>query len=291
VPMDRIVRRGLPIATLVAVAVGVFEVGRGTSLEGLAGVLRSTNVLGLVIWAVPILVIGFALRAGRFRAAIGTTPVPFLQAVSSMLLSQAANNVLPLRAGELVKTRDFAAAGHPTSRVLAAQGAEKLIEAATLVLICAPAMGWALRGRTRILAAPTAVLVALFVPLLVWTARRFRMRPCELAGIFMWSLAADVFEIALVVVTLRSLGLASGLGISLTVLGTVNLAIAVPSAPAHLGAFEAGAALGLVALGFTHDAAFAFALVYRLVQWVPVTLGGAVVLGWRWTRRRSADLR
>ena len=61
----------------------------------------------------------------------------------------------------------------------------------------------------------------------------------------------------------------------------MNLSIALPSGPSHLGAFEAGAALGLVAMGVSHDLALAFALLYRVVQWVPVMLAGAVVWAWR----------
>jgi uncharacterized membrane protein YbhN (UPF0104 family) len=217
---------------------------------------------------------------------IGKTPVSFPKAVSSMLLTQAANNVLPLRVGELVKTRDFVAAGHGPARVLAAQGAEKLVEATTLILICAPAVAAHLHYRTRALAL-ASIVVALLLPLLVWTARRLKMRPSELGSAFAWALAAEVFEIALVIVTLRSLGLSAGLGTSLSVLGAVNLAIVLPSAPGNLGAFEAGAALGLVALGVTHDAALAFALLYRAVQWVPVTIGGAIVWALRVMRRST----
>ena len=51
----------------------------------------------------------------------------------------------------------------------------------------------------------------------------------------------------------------------------MNLAIAIPSTPGHLGALEAGASLGLIAVGVDRESALAFALVYRVVQWVPVS--------------------
>jgi hypothetical protein len=211
----------------------------------------------------------------------------FARTVGSMILVQAGNNVLPLRAGELVKTRDFIAAGHPAPRVLGAQGAEKLIEATMLVTLCAPALAVALgrRGHVLVLA---AVVAFVFVPLLVWAARRLRMRPAQIGTAFAWALVADVLEIGLVAVTLRSVGLRGGLGESLTVLGSVNLAIALPSVPGHLGAFEAGAALGLLALGVNHDTALAFAILYRVVQWVPVNISGAIVWGWRMARTNAA---
>jgi uncharacterized membrane protein YbhN (UPF0104 family) len=281
--MDRLGRVALRLAMLVAVAGGLFVAGQRVSFGELARVLRSTNVVLLVASALPILGVGFALRAGRFRAVIGKTPLSFPRTISSMLLTQAANNILPLRVGELVKTRDFVAAGHAPGRVIAAQGAEKLVEATTLVLTCTPAIAIHLGYRTRVLAV-TSIAVALFLPLLAWIARRLRIQPSELGAAFVWSLAVDVFEIALVTVTLRSLGLAAGLGTSLTILGAVNLAIALPSTPGNAGAFEAGAALGLVALGVTHDAALAFALLYRAIQWVPVTTAGAIVWAYRLAR-------
>jgi uncharacterized protein (TIRG00374 family) len=92
-------------------------------------------------------------------------------------------------------------------------------------------------------------------------------------------------EIALIAVCLGGLGLPAGLLPSVMVYAGVNLAIAVPSTPGNVGVFEAGAALPLIALGVEHDAAVAFALLYRAVQWLPVTLAGGLV----WARRMVAS--
>ncbi|MCL2448403.1 MAG: flippase-like domain-containing protein, partial [Polyangiaceae bacterium] len=108
-------------------------------------------------------------------------------------------------------------------------------------------------------------------------ARRGGLRPVGIGRAMAWSLAADAVEVGLVAVTLDALGMATTLGVSLAVLGAVNLAIVLPSAPGHAGAIEAGAALALVALGASHERAVAFALLYRIVQWVPVTAGGGIV--------------
>jgi uncharacterized membrane protein YbhN (UPF0104 family) len=275
-------RWALRVAALVAVAIGLVVAVRGVSVEQLGRVLRSADLPMLGASALVLLAIGFSLRAARFRAVLGETPVPFHGIVGTMLLCHAANNVLPLRAGELVRTREFVAAGHPIGRVVAAQGAEKLIEATTFVLLCAPVVA-SIFGQGRPSLAIASVIVV-GVPLLVWIARRVRMRPADLARAFGWALVADAFEIVLVSVTLHSLGLAAGLRPSITVLGAVNLAILLPSTPASLGAFEAGAALALVAMGVAHDEAVAFALLYRVVQWVPVTLAGGAVWAWRMVR-------
>jgi uncharacterized membrane protein YbhN (UPF0104 family) len=276
----------LRVVTLAAAVVGLYFAGRGVSLDRVAAVLRTTRVVPFVASALVIQAFGFVIRAARFRAVIGETPLSFAKTVATMLLSQAGNNILPLRAGELVKTHDFVAAGHPAARVLATQGAEKLVEASMLVTICAPAFAIRLGGRARLFLL-AGVVTLVFLPLLVWVARRLRMRPVQIAKAFAWSLAADVFEVALVSVTLRNVGLSGGLVDSLAVLGAVNLAIALPSVPGHVGAFEAGAALGVLMLGASHDTALAFALLYRAVQWVPVTIGGGIVWGWRAARGRA----
>jgi uncharacterized membrane protein YbhN (UPF0104 family) len=277
----------LRVATLAAAVAGLYVAGRGVSVDRVAAVLRSTHAAPFVASALIIQTFGFVIRAARFRAVIGATPLSFAKTVATMLLSQAGNNVLPLRAGELVKTHDFVAAGHPAARVLGTQGAEKLVEASMLVTVCAPAFAIRLGGRARLFLL-AAVVTLVFLPLLVWVARRLRMQPVQIAKAFAWSLVADVFEVALVSVTLRNVGLSGGLVDSLTVLGAVNLAIALPSVPGHVGAFEAGAALGVLMLGASHDAALAFALLYRAVQWVPVTIGGGIVWAWRVARGRAA---
>jgi uncharacterized membrane protein YbhN (UPF0104 family) len=278
--MDRVIRWSLRLVTIAALAVGLWVACRGVRLAEVGDVLRSASIAVLATRALPLLVVTFFLRAGRFQAVLGETRTPFRGIVASVLLAQAANDVLPLRAGELVKTRDFVAAGHPLKQVLVAQGLEKLYEAGTLAVLCAPtaAIEYGLRPHLVVLAALCGGAAILLV---VAASRRCRMPPSQIARALAWSFAADSVEVALVLVTLEALGLPSGIGVALAVLGAVNLAIALPSGPAHAGAIEAGAALALVALGVDHRNAVAFAILYRVVQWVPVTLAGGVVWAWR----------
>jgi glycosyltransferase 2 family protein len=281
--MGRPLRWAVRVATWIAVALGLFVAARGVSPRMLSRVLRATDV-GFVAAAVAVLTCaGFAVRAWRFRSVLGRTRVSFPGTVATVLLSQAANNLLPVRAGELIKTRDFVAAGQPLGRVVAAQCAEKLVEATTLLMIFAPALvGFGYGRGLPVLAAPFVGAVAL----LVWISRRFGIGPAQLGRAFAWSMAADAVEIALVAVTLRGLGLGAGLRTSVIVVGVVNLAIALPSMPGSIGALEASAALALVSMGVAREAALAFAILYRLVQWIPVTAAGAVVWAWRRLARR-----
>jgi uncharacterized membrane protein YbhN (UPF0104 family) len=278
--MDRLIRWSLRLATVAALGLGLWIAFRGVTVGDVAAVLRSVSVGALAARVLPLVAVGFLLRAGRFQVLLGEPYGRFRDVVATVLLSQAANNVLPLHAGEFVKTRDFAVAGHPLRRVIVAQAVEKLVEAGSLAIVCAPAMAICLAHRSR-LAIFLGVCACAGMAAVAAAARWFDVRPSRVGAALIWAVGADAIEVALVVVTLQSLGHAPSLGASLTVLGAVNLAIALPSAPGHAGAIEAGAALALVALGSSHRDAVAFAVLYRVVQWVPVTVGGALVWGWR----------
>jgi len=70
------------------------------------------------------------------------------------------------------------------------------------------------------------------------------------------------------------------------VLLALNLAIAVPTTPGHVGAFEAAVVVALELLGCARPAALAFALVYHALMVLPVTAVGIVVF---WRLRRAAE--
>ncbi len=60
----------------------------------------------------------------------------------------------------------------------------------------------------------------------------------------------------------------------------INVAMAVPSSPAGAGAFEGAVVVVLTLAGIGKSPAVAFALLYHLVQVVPVTVAGTLVV-WR----------
>ncbi len=285
-PVDRLRRHALRVVGLAAVGAGLWLALRGLTLGQLARALERTNAPFVVAWSLVLLALGSVLRTARFRALFSVRDgrPRFFALWSSVVLSAAGNNVLPLRAGEFVRTRETVAAGAPLGRVVVAQVSEKVVEAASLVVFAIPVVASTLGlGRPRLVIAAMLVGCAL----LAWVAaRRGRIEPAALGRSFAWSLLADAVEVALVSVCLRGLALPAGLLPSVTVFIAVNLAIALPSTPGNVGALEAGAALPLLAMGVERDAAVAFALVYRGVQWLPVTLAGAALWTWRSAWRR-----
>ena len=292
----RLARFALRAVTLIAIAATLVTTLARVSLHGVVAVLSRADVPMLALVVPSVLALSFVLRAARFRALLGNGSArraSFGDVLGSVVVSQAANNVLPLRAGELVRTRDFVVRGYPLGRVASAQIMEKGIELLTLTAWTAPVL---IRGRLvhwPILA--SVLLVALVLGAAIWIWRRIRdtedtiallgSLQCgfrDLASAVAWSFLADGLEVALIHICLESLGIRGGIEVDVTVLAAVNLAIALPSMPASFGALEAGAALGLVIAGVPRESAVGFALLYRVVQWVPVTLAGAVV--W-WLRR------
>jgi len=299
--MDRLKRARYGRAALrttiaVALVATFVSTARHVSLDGVVRVFASANVPLLSTLVPLVLAMSFALRAARFRALLGRGQegrARFRDVLGSVVLSQGANNVLPLRAGELVRTRDFMARGYSIRRVAFAQLTEKLVELATLVAWTVPMLAHFFGSRRLVLG--VLLLVVLLLPAGAWFGRRVRRpnditstdrtrdRLVSVAQAVLWSFSADGFEVALIAVCLASVGIPATLTTSLAVLAAVNLAILLPSTPGQIGTLEAGASLGLVLMGTPSNAAIGFALLYRCMQWVPVTIAAGLV----WAFRRT----
>jgi uncharacterized membrane protein YbhN (UPF0104 family) len=265
----------------VVVGAGLWLALRGVSGSQLLHALEGTRVVFIAALALPLLAVSLLPRTARYAALLSRSGRRDGRFVlwPAVLLSMAGNNVLPLRAGELLRTRESVAAGYPVRQVAIAQLTEKIVEAATLVVFAAPVVAWRIGGRAALLLAGAAAAVSSLGGWgwVHWTRPHLRIARSQLATSLAWSLVADVVEIAVIAVCLHGVGLSAGVVPSVTVFAGVNLAIALPSTPGNLGTLEAGSALPLVALGVDHDAAVAFACVYRVVQWLPVTVAGAIV--------------
>jgi uncharacterized membrane protein YbhN (UPF0104 family) len=178
---------------------------------------------------------------------------------------------------------------------VSAQVTEKSVELATILAFTIPLLWHGPFGYR-----PGVALALLFATLaapivcLLWRLRgsdrsesfasRAERGVLDFARAFLWSFAADGFELVLIYVCLLSLHIHGGWVASVAVLAAINVAIAIPAAPGNLGTFEAGAAFGLLVCGVPTDAALAFALLYRVIQWAPVTIAGGLVA---WLRRQS----
>ena len=92
------------------------------------------------------------------------------------------------------------------------------------------------------------------------------------------SLVAWLLEVMVVVCALEAFGIDLPVGVAVLVLVAVNVAMAVPFAPpANFGTVEVGATLALLEYGVSKEHALAFALVYHLLQILPIGVGGLVL--------------
>ncbi len=250
-------------------------------------------------WVAVAALLNFAqmlFRAWRLQALLRPVrTVGFGRLVRYGFAAAAATNLLPARAGEvlrvwLLKARE----GIPATTSVAVALMEKVFDLVTLLVLVAPLplllprlgqrFGWLFS-----LLVGTLVLL---LGLALWVARRRSGSEESLLGRFVLgtrvlqggrplgvtlatSLAVWLTDAAEVLLILLALRIEVPAAAALLVLLTLNLAITLPSTPAQIGAFEGGAAWALVWLGVPKEAALAFALVYHVMQVVPVTLVGA----------------
>jgi uncharacterized membrane protein YbhN (UPF0104 family) len=99
-------------------------------------------------------------------------------------------------------------------------------------------------------------------------------RPQLFAAAIFWSAVSHGIDVIEVYLILVAVGVHVPWPTAGLILLTLNLAIAVPSTPGQVGAFEAGAVAGLRAMGVELAPALAFALVYHVMQVGPVLLAG-----------------
>jgi uncharacterized membrane protein YbhN (UPF0104 family) len=86
--------------------------------------------------------------------------------------------------------------------------------------------------------------------------------------------AADLMA---VISVLHAVGIEVPLGAAMFILFAFNLAIAVPSTPAQVGAMQVGALAATSLLGIPHGPALAFALLYQVMQIVPLLIVGFIL--------------
>jgi hypothetical protein len=311
-----------PRRALLAVAVGLavsalllWLLLRRVDVDAVLSAMGAARALPLAV-SLGVKLAGFGALAWRLRALLGpVVPLAGSRALSGQLLGFAANNLIPLRAGELVKV-DYVArrAGCSRASVLAVAAVERLLDAicvlAMLVLV-GPLAVPRLERHEAVLGAGCLVLAAALgawwaagrSDLLGRAARRIEAALGLSAGGRL-ARAADSFGLGLA--GLRSgRVLAAALGASglywacafvsvrlwiaafslpvpwyapAVVLVFLAFGTALPASPGFVGAYDYffAAALGLFGVG--PDRAAAAALVGHALAVVPFTLLGLVLV-------------
>jgi uncharacterized membrane protein YbhN (UPF0104 family) len=297
-------------------------VGIGISILSLYIVVRQVDVaaVGRVLgsaapaWVIAVaacISIDVACRTVRWQGLLAPIQrVRFVPVLGYLLVGYLANNVLPARLGELVRSHYLGdREGMSRATTLGTIVVERVVDTAVLVAIASAAIlllhvrgvvasavlvGLGITGLLvvalavalvahRLPYADRAIAAVGRWPSVIGLAGRLRGglavagRPRTVGVAIAWSLAAW----SATVVAFAAAGHA--VGVELT-WGQAALATAIPAGPGYLGTFELAAVQIAAVFGVGADPAVALAVLVHAVILVLTSLGGAVALlqlGWR----------
>lgn len=244
---------------------------------------------------------------------------PFGQVRDVLLTGFMVNNLLPARAGELARALVlWKVAGASRRGALATVGIERLFDGivligllslvgalfevppwtrklghvTTVMLVALAAFAaWLAYHHRSLLAAMKAVLRGLFVPLrarerVARFMERFvdgtgaLRRPALLFGVLGLSLVIWAMEVVVYYTMMRGFGIALPVWVATLTLSVTNFGIAVPSAPGHVGVYEAACSGALIAVGVDKELALSYAIGVHLMLFVCITGSGLLTM-WR----------
>ncbi|SEH15213.1 lysylphosphatidylglycerol synthase transmembrane domain-containing protein [Thermoleophilum album] len=278
---------------------------------------HSSGALAWLVGALGVYALATLLRAERWRRIIAVAGLraPARDVYALTVVGYMGNNVLPARAGEMLRVVLLSRRSQAGKRqLLGTVVSERVLDAAALGLILVVVAYGLLHGaglpseRPLLVAAGGALVLALAVALLqllrshpALARLRQLVRPLAqaprallgrrgilpLAGsIVIWSLEASVyFAVA------RAVGIEINPIDALYIVAITNLFAMLPAAPGYVGTFDAAVLFGIKAVGAASSLALSYLVLLRFVLFVPITLVGLGVLIARyggWAAMRSA---
>jgi uncharacterized protein (TIRG00374 family) len=314
-------RRALLPLVVTGLFVAALFLNPAFNLAQLLQALAAANYFWLAP-AVAVFFLGVWLRALRWSLLLRPmTAIPTRRLFPVIVLGFAANNVLPVRAGELVRAHEL----HRRERVsrtasLATILVERVFDGLTLlfllgvVSLAVPLADWfayVLRAGAVVFLGLLAAILALALggrhslAVVRWVAARLPRRISErveglarlflagldgirrpdlLALVALTSLAAWIVESGVYLLVFGAFGIGVPAFVALLVTSTANLAITLPSSQGGVGPFEFFAAQTLIAFGVPDELATAYAFVAHATVLLPVIpLGGWIL--WRSLRQ------
>ena len=290
-------------------AIAIALVVRQVDVEAAWAILRDA-LPAFVAATVACIVLDVMLRAIRWRGLLA--PVARLRlptVTASLLVGYLANNILPARLGELVRSHHLGdRTGVSRASVLGTVVVERVVDTGVLVTIASAAivilsvrgivasavlLGLALTG--FLVAALALALVAHRLPYadrvvaaverwpaVLRAASRLRGglavagRPRTMAGAIGWSIAAWAATIVAFAFAGQAIGVELTWGQAALLAAGVSLVTAIPAGPGYIGTFELAAVEIGKAVGVSADDAFALALLVHAAILAVTTTGGVV---------------
>lgn len=258
-------------------------------------------------------VVGLWIRGRRWRYLFPPRSEP-PGLVPAVMIGYMVNNILPLRAGEIVRVYVVARRwGHGFWTTLATLIVERVLDSLAIILVLATLMlivpvpaifQWtatvlltldvaAVMALVLVAAAPERVQRRLERRLARWPRLAGRVQrgittfvrgldgirtPAHVAPLVLWTIAVWSAPALAAWTMFRALHLDLPLLAGWAVLAFVGLGVSVPSAPGYIGVFHYAAVLALDIFGVPRAAGVGYAILFHATQMIPVTLVGWIFL-------------
>jgi uncharacterized protein (TIRG00374 family) len=303
-------------------AVALALVVRQVDLAAAGEVLRDASPVWVAA-TIACIVLDVVLRALRWRGLLAPIArLPLRTVAASLLVGYLANNILPARLGELVRSHHLGdRTGVSRASVLGTVVVERVVDTGVLVAIASAAivvlsvrgivasavlLGLAVTG--LLVAGLALALVAHRLPhadrviaalerrpAVARAASRLRGglavagRPRTMAGAIAWTVLAWAATIVAFAAAGHAIGLELTWGQAALLAAGVSLVTAIPAGPGYVGTFELAAVQIAGAVGIDTDSAFALALLVHASILAVTSVGG--VVAYLATRGRPAGVR
>lgn len=278
--------------------------------------LTMLNNWHLLAVGVVIQLASYWVRAARWSVMMrGIKRIKTSRLFPVVCISYMANNTLPLRIGELVRTYHVGEKeGISKSSALSTIVIERIYDGLALLLILGitllvyPFPSWVRQiGIAAFLFFSLALLFILLVILFRTRMMRFTSKmtsrlPVKIGNLFdrllgefinglevirekrtlvpivLYSLLIWVMEANLFYLISLAYGFDNALILSFFALVIVNLGIMIPSSPGYIGTFEYFVTRSLLVFGIVKEVSMGFAFILRITQYIPITILGFVFL-------------
>jgi uncharacterized membrane protein YbhN (UPF0104 family) len=265
--------------------------------QALARALQHADYPLVLAMTVGHLIVVLPIKAWRWRLMLAPIrKLPLRRLYEYCLAGCAVSNLVPARAGHAVRVLLVRRDGVPLAAAAGTILLEEIYNVLVLAVLALP-LPWVLPLPSRVSGTLRLVAIgaALGVAVAFWLAAAGRARPAGLLRrlseglallsdvrsailVLAQSFAMWLLDIGQILLALMAVGLRPDFFAATLVLLFINLVNAVPATPGQVGLFEAGAAAALVLSGSAPEQGIAVGLLYHLMQLVPETILGSLVL-------------
>jgi len=222
--------------------------------------------------------------------------LPLRRLYGYVLAGSAVSNLVPARAGHAARVLLLRRDGVPLAAGAGTILLEEIYNVLVLAVLALP-LPWVLPLPDRVsgMLRLVAVGAVLGIAAAFWLSSAGRARPAGLLGrvarglallssmrsagiVLMQSFAMWLLDVGQILLAMAAVGMRPRFFGATLVLLFINLVNAVPATPGQVGLFEAGAAAACVIAGATPEQGIAVGVLYHMMQLIPETVLGALVL-------------